>query len=157
MNKTCEGSKMKIVTNKQMVEYMQTLHVLPPHGTKKPKRGYILDCVCAFDIETSVIYPEPDNPQAIMYIWQFACNDRVTYGRYWPEYMNMLEEIRKVIPVDTRIICYVHNLSYEFQFLSGIFRFFKDNIYIKLSVTFIQSAQSLKDITYKIQSSSRYF
>lgn len=120
---------MKIITNKQMVEYMKGLHVLPPHGTKKPKRGYILNCVCAFDIETSVIYPEPDDPQAIMYIWQFACNDRVTYGRYWPEYMNMLEGIRKVIPVDTRIICYVHNLSYEFQFLSGIFRFFKEDVF----------------------------
>lgn len=120
---------MKILTNNQMVEYMSTLHVLPPSRPKKPKKGYILNCVCAFDIETTVIYPEAMNPQAIMYIWQFACNDRVTYGRYWPEYMNMLEGIRKVIPVDTRILCYVHNLSYEFQFLSGLFRFFKDDVF----------------------------
>ena len=73
---------MKIVTPKQMAEYMHTLHILPHHGKKMPKKGYILNCVCAFDIETSVIYPTPETPQAIMYIWQFACNDRVTYGRY---------------------------------------------------------------------------
>lgn len=120
---------MKIVTPKQMAEYMHTLHILPHHGKKMPKKGYILNCVCAFDIETTVIYPTPENPQAIMYIWQFACNDRVTYGRYWPEYMQMLEEIRKGIPPDTRVLCYVHNLSYEFQFLSGIFRFFKEDVF----------------------------
>lgn len=120
---------MKILTNKQMVEYMHKLHVLKPSGVKRPRNGYILDCVCAFDIETTVIYPEPDNPQAIMYIWQFACNDMVTYGRYWPEFMQMLEQIHAGIPVDTKFLCFVFNLSYEFQFLSGLLRFFKEDVF----------------------------
>lgn len=120
---------MKILTNNKMVEYMQTLHILPPSGVKKPKRGYILNCVCAFDIETSVIYPTPDNPQAFMYIWQFACNDCVTYGRTWEDYARMIYAIKQVIPVDTRVLCYVHNLSYEFQFLSGIFTFYKEDVF----------------------------
>ena len=120
---------MKILTNSQMVDYIKDIPVKMTQSGKPPKHGFFLDCVAAFDIETTVIYPEPDNPQAIMYIWQFAVNDRVTYGRYWFEYKFMLEDIRKVIPNETRILTYVHNLSYEFQFLSGIFNFDTEDVF----------------------------
>lgn len=120
---------MKILTNAQMVEYLKGIRPLLPDSGKQPKHGYIMNCVCAFDIETSVVYPEPDNPQSIMYIWQFACNDTVTFGRYWFEYINMLADIKHNMPTDTRLIVYVHNLSYEFQFLSGIFLFLKEDVF----------------------------
>lgn len=120
---------MKIITNAQMVDYFSHLKVKIPDSGKKPKYGFFLDTVAAFDIETSVIYPESDNPQAIMYIWQFAADDQVTYGRTWEQYVNMIDAIRKVTPVETRIYCGVHNLSYEFQFLSGVFQFAEDDVF----------------------------
>ena len=120
---------MKILTIPQMIEYVGSRKVLVTESGKVPKNGFFLDCVCAFDIETTVIYPEEDNPQAIMYIWQFACDDQVTYGRYWADYEEMINQIKERIPKETRILTYVHNLSYEFQFLSGIFHFYTEDVF----------------------------
>lgn len=56
-----------------------------------------------------------------MYIWQFSINNIVYYGRTWKEFkqfINKLEENTK-----ERKIIFVHNLSFEFQFLQGEFDF----------------------------------
>lgn len=55
-----------------------------------------------------------------MYIWQLSVNDIVYYGRTFEEldeFLFMLDndEVRKII--------FVHNLSFEFQFLKGYFNF----------------------------------
>lgn len=88
-----------------------------PHGRKKKK---YLDVVCAFDIETTNI---EDVEQNVMYIWQFQLDDIVTIiGRTWEEYFNFLEHIKAVI--HNNMLCiYVHNLSYEFQYLKGLYDF----------------------------------
>ena len=94
-----------------------------PHGRKRQK---YIDCVCAFDIETSTL---PDMEQAIMYIWQFQVGDLTTvYGRTWEEYFDFLRRIREEIRPNALVI-YVHNLSFEFQFLKGLYDFQEEEVF----------------------------
>lgn len=55
----------------------------------------------------------------ICYIWQFSINNTVLYGRYLNEFLELLEIVKNKI-VGT-VIIYIHNLSYEFQFLRNLF------------------------------------
>lgn len=55
-----------------------------------------------------------------MYIWQLSVNDTVYYGRTYrelDEFLMMLDD------KDVKKIIFVHNLSFEFQFLKGYFTF----------------------------------
>ncbi len=56
---------------------------------------------------------------SIMYIWMFGINDTVYYGRTWDELKKFLAKIDENIP--EKKIVYIHNLSYEFQFLRSQF------------------------------------
>ena len=85
-----------------------------------------LDAICAFDIETSRV---PFTKQAIMYIWQFQINDDTIIGRTWDEFMNFIHCLQIRIVDGARIVVYVHNLSYEFQFLSGIYKFAPEEVF----------------------------
>lgn len=94
-----------------------------PHGRNKK---HYLNAVCAFDIETSTL---PDIEQAVMYIWQFQIDDICTViGRTWEQYLHFLDRIKHEI--GRRLLCiYVHNLSFEFQFLKGIYDFQPDEVF----------------------------
>lgn len=54
-----------------------------------------------------------------MYIWQFSINDQVYYGRTWHEFKLFLDRLEENTP--ERKIVFVHNLSFEFQFLRSQF------------------------------------
>lgn len=58
-------------------------------------------------------------PFAIMYIWQFGLNGAVIVGRTWNEYEETMRKLREVLKLgpDRRLIVYVHNLGYEFQWI----------------------------------------
>lgn len=56
---------------------------------------------------------------SIMYIWMFSINDTVYYGRTWDELKAFLYKVDKNVP--EKKIVYIHNLSYEFQFLRSQF------------------------------------
>ena len=56
-----------------------------------------------------------------MYIWQFSINDVVYYGRKWEELVLFLNKLDSNIK--ERKIVFVHNLSFEFQFLKSVFNF----------------------------------
>ena len=55
-------------------------------------------------------------PVALCYLWQFSINGDVYYGRELEEFWKVLGDL----PADVKFIIYVHNLSYEFQFLCNI-------------------------------------
>lgn len=94
---------------------------------------------CAFDIETTTIKcphmetcPEMFKasclkekceswikPFAYMYIWQ-ACIDGITIvGRTWKEFTDFCTDLQNSLGLKKkrRLVFYVHNLSYEFQFM----------------------------------------
>lgn len=94
------------------------------------------DTIYTFDIETSSILllngdvissdkyedlTDSDKDECIkigfMYIWMLGLNERIFYGRTWEElsiFFGMLNKRKKHI--------FVHNVSFEFQFLSGHFK-----------------------------------
>lgn len=75
-----------------------------------------------FDIETSSFYQgekKSENKRSIMYIWQFGIYNYVTKGRTWSELVNLLKVLEKILTLNPnrRLVVYVHNLPYEFQFI----------------------------------------
>lgn len=77
------------------------------------------DCVCCFDIESTRI---EEREQSIMYVWQCAIEEYTVYGRTWQEFKAFLRKLKEKLG-DMHLMIFVHNLSYEFQFLSGIYHF----------------------------------
>ncbi len=94
-------------------------------GRKNDKRVY-KDLFCAFDIETT---NHPDLEQAFMYIWQFQIEDQTIIGRTWMEFKEFLHNCRLRLKEHEYLMIYVHNLSFEFSFLKGIYNFKKDDVF----------------------------
>ena len=86
-------------------------------------RVFYYNCPASFDIETSSFYNEDGEKRACMYIWQMGFNGTVIYGRTWEEWLNCLEQLVDYLELDEthRLIIYVHNLGYEFQFIRKFF------------------------------------
>lgn len=60
-------------------------------------------------------------PMSNMYIWMLGINDVVYYGRTWKELEYFFQNIEYYGTTNKKYI-YVHNLSYEFQFLRNHFK-----------------------------------
>lgn len=109
---------------------------------------YYYNIPCAFDIETSSFYRDEkgatfDYPTymnmkkrtpnlklekcAIMYVWQFGINGFCFLGRTWEEFTVFCREIAQILALNDKrvLICYVHNLAFEFQFLQHLFKWVK--------------------------------
>lgn len=103
------------------------------HGTKEPIR--YLDIITAFDIETSKNQFGSDvgDWQGWMYIFQWQFGDRYTViGRTWTEWLNLVNDINTYlhsIGPDVRMLTFVHNLAFEFQYVSGIWHFEPEDIF----------------------------
>ena len=102
----------------------------------KSKDKIYYNLAMSFDIETSsfyedkngVIYTNDDyrklkntvkaEKKAIMYIWQFAIEENVIIGRTWNDFLYFCKKLYDFLNLKERyIVVYVHNLSYEFQFI----------------------------------------
>lgn len=84
------------------------------------------DVICTFDIETSRL---DDVDQSIMYIWMFHIHPHCTIaGRTWEELAKLLDIMRGELEEETLCI-FVHNLSYEFQFLRAIHEWKTDEVF----------------------------
>ena len=94
---------------------------------RKVEKFDILDCCCAFDIES---YNRDDIRQSIMYIWQFQIDTELTvFGRTWQEFLDMLQRIIPALPERTALPIYIHNASFEFQFIKGVYDFKPDEVF----------------------------
>ena len=126
-----------------MIEYtnqMQTtdldIEIHRSHHKKKNGKSPITkycNSIMTFDIEVSSAWLEHGKvipyrkgesadywnnlqPLALCYIWQFSCDGVVYYGRELRDFLKVLDDL----PHDVEIIIWVHNLSYEFHFLTNI-------------------------------------
>lgn len=129
-------------------------------GTKN--RDVYKNIVCAFDIETTAI---PAIRQSVMYIWQLAIGQYdVIVGRTWQDLKDTIKELKYVCG-DSKLVWYVHNLSYEFQFLKAIEDFTSDTVFavksrkvlkctladfIELRCSWLHSNMSLDKFTHKM-------
>lgn len=82
------------------------------------RRNYYYNVPCAFDIETTSFY-ERDEKRACMYVWMFGIGGAVIVGRSWDEFSELLETISERLELSDhkRLLCFVHNLEWEFQFI----------------------------------------
>lgn len=93
---------------------------------KTRKRVKYKDIITAFDIETTRLI---DIEQSVMYVWQWQFGDDYTVvGRTWEQFATFQRKIAKIL-VDSVLVVFVHNLSYEFQFLRGIYQFSPDEVF----------------------------
>lgn len=92
---------------------------------RSKKRFYYKDLYCAFDIETTNI---KTMKQAVMYIWQFQIEDFTIIGRTWSEFEYFIDKVLDQLGA-YRLLVYCHNLSFEFQFLKGVFPFDNDDVF----------------------------
>lgn len=94
--------------------------------SRKDKIKY-KDIIATFDIETTNV-KEIEN--SFMYIWQASISNVVVIGRTWEEFNIFLDRIKTELEKDkSTLIFYVHNLSFEFQFLSGIYHFENEEVF----------------------------
>lgn len=58
-----------------------------------------------------------------MYEWSMSLNGVIIIGREWQEFIEVLDYLSEYLKLDSkrRLIFYVHNLSYEFQFFRKLF------------------------------------
>ena len=80
-----------------------------------------------FDIETTSFTTSEDIKAACMYAWVFTIYGYVILGRTWEQFMELYERIVEMFSTSssTRILVFVQNLSYEFQFISKRFKWEK--------------------------------
>ena len=77
----------------------------------------------SFDIETSSFYYN-DEKIGLMYCWQLGINGNAIFGRTVNELIETLKTLKRelIINIDKRLVTYVHNLAFEFQFIRKYFQ-----------------------------------
>lgn len=165
-------SQTPTITTCSEVDIESLLQSAPRVKRQKGNQGRknkptLIDLVTCFDIETSYL---PEYEQSIMYIWQYQIGEYTIIGRTWEEFINLCLRIKNSIKPNERLITYVHNLSFEFQFLRGIYPFSKDEVFamdrrkivrcemyhaIEFRCSYIHSNMSLDQFTKKMKCTVR--
>ena len=89
---------------------------------RKNKNLSYYNVSCSFDIESSSYYEndiiKPENKRGCMYAWVFNLNGCSILGRTWKQFQEILSSLSDLFNLSTsqRIIVYVHNLAFDFQF-----------------------------------------
>lgn len=127
-NKTINGVRLYTVYD---FDYDMIKRVKPckkPRGNGGHKKKSVLDIYVSFDIETSTI---AHLEHSFMYVWQMGIEtESCIIGRTWFEFKHCLQELAARVPNNTILKIWVHNLSFEFSFLKGIYRFTPDDVFI---------------------------
>ena len=115
--------------------------------TKKKRKkeiNRIVNAFCAFDIESSTVWLNPDRTlydvHSFMYVWQFQIEEYTVKGRTWEEFFSFLDVLRSALEQmkkdnklskNPMLVVWVHNLAYEFSFLSGLYSFTNDEVFFR--------------------------
>lgn len=82
----------------------------------------------SFDIETTSLYHR-DNSKiipdaAFMYVWMIGLDGECYFGRTWEEFKDFVKLLQSKLELNetNKVICFVHNLSFEFQFIHKLFK-----------------------------------
>lgn len=92
---------------------------------KRKQGGWVDYCniPCAFDTETTSFYTI-GGKCAYCYIWQMCINGVTVYGRTLEEFVEFSKTLQHLynLSEDRRLIVYVHNLEFDFQFIRKYFK-----------------------------------
>lgn len=118
------------------------LKPIPLVKTRGRNKIEYINIECAFDIETTSI-EKNGLKYAFMYAFAFGIGHEkeIYIGRTWLEFKMILEDIIEYYGLNSekRLVVYVHNLSYEFQFIRKHFKW--------LDVFAIDDRKVLKAVT----------
>ena len=101
------------------IEYAYTPYSFPyDQIVNVGKTKHYARCVGTFDIETTNMLMDGEKT-AYMYTWQFCLGGKVCIGRRWEELIYFLYNVEKQLHLnkDKKLVVYVHNLAFEFQFI----------------------------------------
>ena len=111
---------------------------------KSQNKHRVLNVYTAFDIETSTVWMNEDHSlydvHSFMYVWQFQIEEYTVKGRTWPEFFIWLDTLKTAIerikeenklPVNPLLVVWVHNLAYEWQWLSGYYPFTNEEVFFR--------------------------
>ena len=85
------------------------------------RADYYANIPASFDIETSSFY-EGEKKRAVMYSWQLGVNGFNIIGRTWDQFGAVMVRLHELLEeIDCSLLIYVHNLSYEFQWMRKYF------------------------------------
>lgn len=165
------------------LSFIKTIPILKRRAGNPGTRNtnfYYKDIICAFDIETTRIKigekkisknVYKDNEVSIMYVWQFQIGLNITViGRTWEEFKLFMQKLAGYVKTEQRILIYVHNLSYEWNWLRDnyvlgnyidndsvfilkkrkILKFLCFNNKIEFRCSYIHSNMSLDEFTSKM-------
>lgn len=116
---------------KTVVEKVYNVDDFPYSRYRQAPRKYknnvsFYNISASFDIETTTVDGIKDDknkyitpPYGFMYQWQFCVKDDVCFGRTWEEWITFMKRLRTGLQLseNKKLVVYVHNLSYEFQFM----------------------------------------
>lgn len=117
----------------------------------KTKRGIeYYNYAASMDTETSSFYNDRNEKVALMYVHQWNFNDIYFYGRTMEQFTYVLDYLSEHLGLNEnkRLVIYVQNLSYDFQF-------FRKNIHID-NVFSVNSRTPIKVLTNGIELRDSY-
>lgn len=88
--------------------------------TKAQKKKDYVNAICTLDIETTKL---DDIEQSVMYIWQVCINGHCVIGRTLHDLKIFLDKLVYTLDQRTKVIFFVHNLSFEFHHLREVIKF----------------------------------
>lgn len=94
--------------------------------SKKSKKCSYAEVASVFDIEATS-FVNMGIKQCTMYAWVFGFNGRCVRGRNWWDFFKVLDTVKRKyrLSLEKRLIIWVHNLSYEFQWFKNYFEWDK--------------------------------
>ena len=117
-----------------------------PMGKKRRRKDkrYTMNVYAAFDIETSTVWMDQDRTKydvhSFMYSWAFQIEELTITGREWDSFFSFLSRLKAGLEyvkdelfceVTPKLIIWVHNLAYEFSFLSGLYNFTDEECFFR--------------------------
>lgn len=109
-------------------KFNMELETVTAYDSKNKKTVKYYNVPCSFDIETTSTEVS-SNKFAFMYEWTFGIKSPqyICYGRTWDSFLKLCDKLIETynLSLENRLIIYVHNLSYEFQFMRKFFKWDK--------------------------------
>lgn len=106
--------------------FLEIISKSNPSLVKSSDKVEYYNIPAAMDIETSSFY-ENNEKRSIMYAWMLGINDSICMGRNWSDLIDTLDIVIKIynLSLQKRLVIYVHNLAYEFQYICKRFEWFE--------------------------------
>lgn len=109
-----------------IVEFCKTKHAEMNAMLKRYKKNGVYiryyNIPVSFDIETTA-FEKNGKEYSYCYLWQFNIDGVVFIGRSLREFLNFIQKLNNGLRLceRKRLIVFVHNLAYEFQFMKDLF------------------------------------